>query len=80
MLRSTVTDELAAENHGHHPRRRQLHLDERDERRRDEQLVGQRIHPLAEAGDLLAAPREIAVEPVGERRDPEDARRRASPC
>ena len=40
--------ELAAEDHRHHPRRRQVQLHQRDERGGDQQLVGQRIHPLAE--------------------------------
>ena len=60
--------ELAADDDRHHPRRRQLHLHERDERRRGQQLVGERVHHLAERRDLLAAPRQVAVEPVGERR------------
>ena len=47
-LRSTVTANLAAENHDDHPGLRQIHLHERDERRGDQQLVGQRIHELAE--------------------------------
>ena len=33
----------------------------------DQQLVGERIHQLAERCDLLAAARQIAVEPVGQR-------------
>ncbi len=43
-------------------------------RRRDEQLVGERIHQLPEGRDLLAAARQVAVEPVGERGQPEDGR------
>ena len=74
MLRSTVTGELAPEDHGHHPRRREIHLDQRDERGGDQQLVGQRIHELPERRDLLAPPREVAVEPVGQRGDAEDRR------
>ena len=74
MLRSTVTANLAAENHHHHPGRRQVHLHERHERRGDQQLVGQRIHDLPERGDLLAAARQVAVEPVGQRRQAEDRR------
>ena len=72
--------ELAAEDDRHHPRRRQVQLHERDERGGDQQLVGQRIHPLAEPGDLPAPPRQIAVEPVGERRDPEDRRAEEFRC
>ena len=66
--------ELAAQDDGHHPRRRQVEVDERDERGRHQQLVGQRVHPLTETGDLLAATREVAVEPVGERRDGKNQR------
>ena len=46
----------------------------------DEQLVGERIDQLPERRDLLAPPREVAVEPVGERREAEDGRRRRSRC
>ena len=38
----------------------------------DQQLVGQRIDELAERRDLLAPARQVAVEPVGQRRQPED--------
>ena len=55
-----------------HPRRRQVELHQRDERRGDQQLVGDRIEHLAEPRDLLAAARQVAVEPVGERREAED--------
>jgi hypothetical protein len=40
--------ELAADDDRHHPGRRQVQLDERDERGRDQQLVGERIEHLAE--------------------------------
>ena len=64
--------ELAKQNHDHHPGGRQLEIDERDQRGGHEELVGQRVHPLPEARDLLAAPGEEAVEPIGQRRDAKD--------
>ena len=39
-----------------------------------QQLVGERIDDLAERRDLLAAARQVAVGPVGERREAEDRR------
>jgi len=35
-------------------------------------FVGQRVHHLAERGDLVASSREIAVQPVGQGREAED--------
>ena len=66
--------QLPSQDDGHHPGGRQVHLDERHQGGGDEQLVGQRVHQLAERGDLLPPPREVAVEPVGERRDGENGR------
>jgi len=65
---------LAAEDDRHHPGRRESHLNQRQQRRGDEQLVGERIHPLADAGHLAAAPGEKAIEPVGERGHAENGR------
>ena len=66
MLRSTVTTNSRPRITGDHPGGREIHLDERDERRGDEQLVGQRIHQLPQRRDLLAATREVAVEEIGQ--------------
>ena len=41
-------------------------LDERNQRARDEQLVGERIDELAEGRDLFPAPGQIPVQPVGD--------------
>jgi hypothetical protein len=71
-LRRPGHRQLAADDHGHDPRRREAKLHERDERGRREELVGNGIHHPAERGDLPAAPREVAIEPVGDRRQPED--------
>ena len=54
--------------------------DERDERRDDQQLVGDRVHQLAERRDRVARAREVAVEQVGERRDREHDRREQVPA
>ena len=66
--------EFAAENHGHHPGRREIHLDERHQRRGHQQLVGQRIHQLTKRGHLFAASGQISVQPVGHRGEAEDRR------
>jgi len=65
---------LPPENHDHDPRLSQVHLDQRDERRGDQELVRQRVHELPERRDLLPAAREVAIEPVGQRRQAEDRR------
>jgi hypothetical protein len=45
---------------------------ERDERRREQQLVGDRIDELAEVRDPAVLPRQVAVPQVGERGDQEE--------
>ena len=45
----------------------------------DQQLVGERIDDLPERRDLLAPPRQVAVEPVGERGERRRSRRRRAP-
>ncbi len=72
MLRSPVTVELAAGDHRDHPRRREVELDQRDQRGEDEELVGKGVEDLPQPGDLAAAAGQVAVEPVGERREAED--------
>ena len=47
--------ELAPDDDDHHPRRREAELHERDERRRDQQLVGDRIEQRPERRDLARA-------------------------
>ena len=71
-MRSAGDGELASDDDRDHPRRRQPHLHQRQERRRGEQLVGERIDDLTERRHLLAPARQVAVEPVGERRERED--------
>ena len=68
--------QLAADHDRHDPRLDHVELDQRDERRGGQQLVGDRIEQLAEHRDLLAAPRQVTVQPVGQRGDAEDQRRR----
>ena len=51
-----------------------------DQRRADQGLVGDRVGDLAEVGDQPAPPGELAVEPVGQRRDAEDHGRRDPPA
>jgi len=66
--------ELTPENDRHHPGRRQIHLHERDQRSRDQQFVGKRIHPLTKRRDLPASARQIPVEPVGQRGEAKNGR------
>ena len=55
---------------GHDPDDRQAH-----EGHPGQRLVGDRVGHLAEVGDLLAAPREVAVDAVGDHRHAEDDQR-----
>jgi hypothetical protein len=64
--------ELAAQDDGHHPGRGHAHLHQRHQRRRNQQLVGERVHELPELRHLPAAAGEVAVQPVRQRRDAED--------
>ena len=57
--------DLAADDDHGDPRGDPVLGHERDERGGDEQLVGERVEELPERGDLLAPPRDVAVELVG---------------
>jgi hypothetical protein len=63
---------FTADDDRHHPGFGHFHLNERDEHGRRQQLVRERVHHLAQRGDLLAAPGQVAVQPVGQRCQPED--------
>ena len=63
--------ELPGEDHHDHPSRRHVELDQRDERGRDEDLVGGGIEQLAELRDLLAPPRDESVQEVRQRGEQE---------
>src|SRR5699024_6988216 len=63
--------ELARQHDHQRPGRHTTPLDENQHRRRDQQLVSQRVDKFAEIGDLIVVPRYIAVDPVGEARDGE---------
>ena len=64
--------DLAADDDHGDPGGDAVLADQRDERRGDEQLVGERVEELPERRDLLVAPRHVAVELVGGRREDED--------
>jgi hypothetical protein len=66
--------ELAADDHRHDPGWGEIQLYQRDERRGNQELVGDRVEHLADPGDLAAPPRQVAVEPVGQGGQPEDCR------
>ena len=51
---------------------REIQLHERDEHRRRQQFVGDRIEDLAEPCHLATAAGQVAVEPVGQRGNAED--------
>ena len=70
-----LTDDDDRGDPGGHPVLRH----ERDEGGGDEQLVGERVEELPEGGDLLAAPRDVAVELVGGRREMKTAAAARSP-
>jgi hypothetical protein len=67
--------ELARDDHHRHPRREPVERDERDERRRHQQLVREWVHQLPEGRLLALAPGDVAVEAVGQRGEREQARR-----
>ena len=53
-------------------RRQHVEVDEREQRRGHEELVGERVEELAEGRDLVARAREVAVDAVGGREHAED--------
>ena len=57
--------ELAPDDHQRHPRRSAVDGHQRDQRGRDEQLVGGRVEERAEPGGHAPAAGQPAVEPVG---------------
>ena len=63
---------LAGDDDHGDPGRQAIESDERDESRRDEQLVGHRVEELAEDGDRATRACQVAVELVGRRRHRED--------
>ncbi len=66
--------DLAGDDHHRHPGFEPVERDQRDQGADDQQLVGERVHQLAEGGDRVARAGEVAVEAVGQR--PPGRRRR----
>ena len=52
--------------------RKPVEADQRDQRRRDQQLVRQRVEQRADRRDVVPGARQVAVQRVGRRRDRED--------
>ena len=67
-------DELARDDHHRHPRGEAVQRHERDQGGDDQQLVGERVHELAERGDRVPRAGQIAVDEIGERREREHDR------
>jgi hypothetical protein len=67
--------DLAADDDDREVRVGAAERDEQDQRGRHHQLVGDRVEERAERAGQPELPREPAVEPVGDRRDREDAHR-----
>lgn len=65
-------DELAGKDDEHGPAGQHGQLHQGDERRRDEDLISQRIHELPEVGHFPAAAGEISVDPIGAGDENED--------
>ena len=61
--------ELAGDDHHRHPGAHAAELDEAHERGRDQQLVRQRVHQLAERGHALLPAGDPPVQGVRERRE-----------
>ena len=72
--RRPLIEQLAADDRRDHPGREDTGVEQHDERREHEHLVGDRVEQRAERGGLPGAPRDAAVEPVGRHRDAEDGR------
>ena len=72
--------DLAADDDDREIGLRAVEPDQHDQRRRDHQLVGDRIEKGAERRRRAPAAREVAVEPVGDRGDGEDRTSRSSSC
>ena len=66
--------ELAGDDHHRHPRLQPAQRHEHDERRDDQQLVGDRVHQLAECRHRVARARQPPVDRVGQRRHREHDR------
>ena len=62
---------LAHQHEDQHPRRHGVPLDEHRHRREHQYLVRQRVHELAEVGDLMVVPGDVAVQRVRQARDDE---------
>ena len=69
-----MTANSLRDDHHRDPRFQSPARDERDQRRDDQQLVGDRVHQLAERGHPVARPSEVAVDRIGQRRDREHDR------
>ncbi len=67
--------QLTTDDHHHDPRRDLVDLEQRDQGRRHQELVGDGIEEGAQGGDLVAAARDDPVEPVGDGGQDEDGRR-----
>ena len=66
-------DELARQDDEDYPRWQRAEFHERDQGRRHENLVGERVHELPEIGHLVSRPGKVAVEPIGARDNHEDS-------
>ena len=66
--------QLAGDDHHRDPGGEPVQGDQRDQRGDDQQLVGERVHQLAEGRDRVARAREVAVDEVGRRGQREDDR------
>ena len=68
-------EQLARHDRRDHPGREDVLLEQHDERREHQQLVGHRVDERAEGRGDAAPPRDPPVEPVGRHRRDEDTRR-----
>ncbi len=68
-------EKFARDDQHDHPHRRHMPLDQADQRAGDQDFVGEGIEQLAQVGDEMVAPRDCAIEPIGQARDGEDDQR-----
>src|SRR5258707_845265 len=64
--------EFPADDDHHHPRGNQLHAHQRNERRGNQELVGNGVEKNAKSRDLQPAPSQIAIRPIGRSRQQQD--------
>ena len=75
MSRKTRDQKIARDHDRRDPRRNRFQRNQRNESRRNHDLVHQRIHQLSEIGDELVAARDLAIHEISDPGDDEQDQR-----